>query len=121
LPIFGYHWHVNICFSLSGNGKKSSKYRHLSDDLNFRALIPLPEKFGKVKNSGTGIFLPEERKDFMEIITKDGYPCCLINGNKNHVKTKPIPYMKNVGKFSLVKVLGRKPWRKFHVDFSQVS
>jgi hypothetical protein len=55
------------------------------------------------------------------IITKDGYPCSLINGNRHSVKTKPIPYMKNVGKFSLVKVLGRKPWRKFYVDFSQIA
>jgi hypothetical protein len=61
-----------------------------------------------------------ERKDFM-IITVNGYPCSLVDGNRHRVKTKPIPYLKNIGKFRLKKILGRKPWRKFHVDIPQVS
>jgi hypothetical protein len=53
------------------------------------------------------MLLPEERKDFMEIITKDGYTVCLINEKKNQIKIRTFPYMNSIGKFPLRKILGK--------------
>jgi len=65
-------------------------------------------KVSGIKNPPiTGAVLPVERKCFMEIITKDGYPCCLINEKKNHIKIKTFPYMNSIGKFPLRKILGK--------------
>jgi len=42
----------------------------------------------------------------MEIITKDGYPCSLINANRKQIRIKTLPYMNRIGKFPPVKVSG---------------